>query len=307
MSLIANATSPSIVIGHAENSVASTAVGATISGGGAALTANAVLDNFGVIGGGLNNLVGTDDGNPANAVAAVVSGGNSNVAAAAYSSIGGGHSNTILSTAIGASIPGGAFNTVSAPFSMSAGVRAKALHTGSFVWGDTQAADLSTTKNNQFIVRASGGIWLGDDSDVSFPFGSLLATSSGGYLTALGLWISVSDRDKKTDFEAIDKQDLLEKVADMPLTTWKYKGDQTGSRHIGPVAQDFYHAFGVGPDDRHLAATDLAGVSLAAIQALYQRVSALEEEVRILRQHLEANPMPQPSVNIKRAASDRRP
>lgn len=288
LSLIDNATCPSIIVGHVDNAILDAAVGASIGGGGASASANVVYDDFGVIGGGLNNILGTNDADPTTTAGAVIAGGDSNVVAAAYGSIGGGQSNTILSTAIGACIPGGVLNTVSAPYSLAAGVRAKALHTGSFVWGDSQSADLVTTDDNQFIVRAEGGIWLGDDSAVSFPFGSLLATSSGGYLTALGVWISVSDRDKKTDFQEIDKQELLEKVADMPVTTWSYKGDETDSRHIGPVAQDFYHSFGVGPDERHVAATDLSGVSLAAIQALYERVTALEEEVRVLRAQVES-------------------
>ncbi|UYV14217.1 MAG: tail fiber domain-containing protein [Phycisphaera sp.] len=292
LSLIEDAVCPSIIIGHVDNAILDAAAGVSIGGGGASLAANVVYDDYGVIGGGLNNILGTNDGDPTTTVGAVIAGGDSNVAAAAYSSIGGGQLNTILSTAVGASIPGGVLNTVSAPYSLAAGVRAKALHTGSFVWGDSQAADLSTTQDNQFIVRAEGGIWLGDDSAVSFPLGSLLATSSGGYLTALGLWISVSDRDKKTDFEEFDKQDLLEKVADLSVTTWMYKDDETGSRHIGPVAQDFYHAFGVGPDERHVAATDLSGVSLAAIQALYERVTALEAEVVSLRAQVESKDRP---------------
>lgn len=287
LSLIPGAVSPTIIFGHPNNNIASTAIGVSIGGGGASMTPNLAYEDYAVIGGGLNNIVGIDDGDATLARAAVVAGGDSNLAAAAYSSIGGGQDNTISSTGIGASIPGGVLNLCSAPYSLAAGVRAKALHAGSFVWGDSQSADVSTTMPNQFIVRASGGIWLGDDSAVSFPLGSLLATSSGGYLTALGVWISVSDRDKKEAFEEIDKQDLLRRVADMPVTTWSFKGDETGTRHIGPVAQEFHGAFRVGPDERHLAATDMAGVSLAAIQALYERLTVLEAELVELRSTVE--------------------
>src|SRR2546422_1818102 len=41
---------------------------------------------------------------------------------------------------------------------------------------------------------------------------------------------------------------LFRSVA-LPVQTWEYKSDGA-TRHLGPVAQDFYAAFGVGPDDR---------------------------------------------------------
>ena len=49
-------------------------------------------------------------------------------------------------------------------------------------------------------------------------------------------------------------------------------------RHIGPVAQDFHAAFGVGADDKHIAAIDRDGVALAAIQALNTEVTRLRQE-----------------------------
>lgn len=50
-------------------------------------------------------------------------------------------------------------------------------------------------------------------------------------------------------------------------------------RHIGPTAQDFYAAFGVGEDEQHISMVDADGVALAAIQALYQLVQ--EQGVQI--------------------------
>ena len=41
------------------------------------------------------------------------------------------------------------------------------------------------------------------------------------------------------------------------------------------MAQDFYAAFAVGPDDKHIATVDADGVALAAIQGLNQK---LEEQ-----------------------------
>lgn len=52
---------------------------------------------------------------------------------------------------------------------------------------------------------------------------------------------------------------------------------------VGPMAQDFRSTFGVGGDDRSIAAVDANGVTMAAVQALYLRVEALEQETRALR------------------------
>ena len=61
--------------------------------------------------------------------------------------------------------------------------------------------------------------------------------------------------------------------------------------HIGPMAQDFHAAFGVGADDKHIATVDADGVALAAIQGLNQKVegevTALRAENAALKQRLE--------------------
>ena len=79
----------------------------------------------------------------------------------------------------------------------------------------------------------------------------------------------------------------------MPISYWNFKTDPA-TRHVGPMAQDFYAAFNVGPDDKHIATVDEGGVALAAIQGLNQkledtlkekeaRISALEKEVGELK------------------------
>ena len=57
-------------------------------------------------------------------------------------------------------------------------------------------------------------------------------------------------------------------------------------RHLGPVAQDFYRAFRLGGDDRHISTIDAEGVALAAIQALHQENRALARENRNLAARL---------------------
>jgi hypothetical protein len=54
----------------------------------------------------------------------------------------------------------------------------------------------------------------------------------------------------------------------MPITSWSYRVDEENVRHIGPTAQDFHTAFGLGSDDTTIGGVDAAGVALAAGQAL---------------------------------------
>ncbi|MCL4790397.1 MAG: tail fiber domain-containing protein, partial [Verrucomicrobia bacterium] len=72
-------------------------------------------------------------------------------------------------------------------------------------------------------------------------------------------------------FQPVNPQEVLEKVAALPVSRWNYK-DDTRVRHLGPMAQDFHAAFGVGPDDKHIATVDADGVALAAIQGLNEKV-----------------------------------
>jgi hypothetical protein len=87
---------------------------------------------------------------------------------------------------------------------------------------------------------------------------------------------------------------VLAKVVSLPITTWNYKAE-ADARHIGPMAQDFYSAFGVGPDDKHIAFLDEGGVAFAAIQGLNQKLEqrdakldALQKDVRELKALVEA-------------------
>lgn len=97
-----------------------------------------------------------------------------------------------------------------------------------------------------------------------------------------------SDRNQKEHFAPVDVQEVLGKVATLPITTWNYKDRKAEIRHIGPMAQDFAAAFGVGEDNRSINVVDANGVALAAIQALYQQLQEQTAEIRTLRTELDA-------------------
>jgi Chaperone of endosialidase len=107
-------------------------------------------------------------------------------------------------------------------------------------------------------------------------------------LTFGGSGVDNSDRALKEGFEPINPRAILAQVATLPIERWSYKGE--APRHLGPMAQDFVAAFGLGADDRHIFPLDAAGVALAAIQALHDlaaaqqaRLEALERELTALR------------------------
>jgi hypothetical protein len=89
-----------------------------------------------------------------------------------------------------------------------------------------------------------------------------------------------SDRNLKENFEPISPIEVLEKVAALPISFWNFK-QSTTERHLGPMAQDFHSAFGLGGDDRHIAVLDEGGVALAAIQGVDQKLR--EKDVQIQR------------------------
>lgn len=103
-----------------------------------------------------------------------------------------------------------------------------------------------------------------------------------------------SDRNRKTEITPITPQDVLDKVASLPISTWSYTFEESDIRHIGPMAQDFYGLFEVGEDDTHIHAIDAFGVSLASIQALNEQMVEMESRL-IELEHRTSTPL-SPSV-----------
>ena len=88
-----------------------------------------------------------------------------------------------------------------------------------------------------------------------------------------------SDRNQKKNIEPIDTAMVLARVVNMPVSQWNYKVDDDEVRHLGPMAQDFYAAFGLGQDDKHITSIDASGVSLAAIQELNKQLELQKEMI----------------------------
>jgi hypothetical protein len=222
---------------------------------------NLVTDESGTISGGGSNQAGNGSDTTTDASYATVGGGWDNTAAAAYSSIGGGDQNNAYGAY--ASVPGGQQNLAFGDWSLAAGRRAQAVHDGSILFADSVDANFNSAANDEFAVRATGGVRLVLGVNGITPTWTC-AVSNGG------TWSCSSDRNLKENLVAAEGPALLERLSQMPIYTWNAKGVDPSLRHIGPMAQDFYAAFDLGEDDKHISTIDLDGVALASIQALYQ-------------------------------------
>jgi hypothetical protein len=108
--------------------------------------------------------------------------------------------------------------------------------------------------------------------------GSVAATS----------FITTSTRDAKTDTEKADPHEVLEKLAGLEIAKWRFKSEAEGIRHLGPFAEDFKEAFGLGQSDKAIELQDASGVALAAIKALYLEVQQLKKQNAELLRRLPA-------------------
>jgi hypothetical protein len=193
----------------------------------------------------------------------------------------------------------GSRSTASGRYSMALGLRATASgdysvalgsyastnsFAGAFILADQSTViPINNSANNQFIGRFAGGYRLLTNA----------VGSTGVNLNAGGSsWNVVSDSTKKELRRPVDGNAFLARINRMRLDSWNYIGqDPRTFRHYGPMAQDFFAAFGhdalgVIGNDTSIAQADFDGVNLIAIQALYRRVLALEADNARLRQQL---------------------
>jgi hypothetical protein len=133
----------------------------------------------------------------------------------------------------------------------------------------------------EMLIRTDGSVKIGPGGTQKF------ALDTVGNLTIQGTLTELSDASAKQGFEAVDGAAVLGRLAGLPISEWMYRSDPTQARHVGPVAQDFYAAFGLGADNRHIAPRDMAGIALVAAQELQSQNARLTAENEELRERLE--------------------
>jgi hypothetical protein len=141
--------------------------------------------------------------------------------------------------------------------------------------------------SNEVMRVVNGAVGIG--TGTAMPVSALQVV---GTVTATA-FNPPSDRNLKENFAPVSPREVLDKVAALPISRWNFIGD-AATPHVGPMAQDFHAAFGLGTDDKHIATVDADGVALAAIQGLNQkveekdaRITALETKLAKLKQMVE--------------------
>ena len=142
-----------------------------------------------------------------------------------------------------------------------------------------QGGGYSSTSHVSLTIGGNGNVGIGTTTP-SNP----LEMASGAYVSSGGVWTNVSDRNLKENFTSVNDKSLLEKIASLPISEWNYKAENSSVKHIGPVAQDFYAAFNLGEDDKHISTVDASGVALAAIQSLDRQAKEQDSRIAALQQ-----------------------
>lgn len=289
------------------------AAGATIAGGGTTDFPQAVNAPFGTISGGRGNTVGSSfgtvaggsgntaggdtatvgggDDNRAGGDLATVSGGVSNSASGPYATVTGGRQNEAtgeFATVLGGklNIAGGQYaavfgfnSTANGESSFAAGNEVTAGDKGAFVLGDSSGGGFASAAEDELAARFAGGIRLRTSADAST--GCNLPAGSGS-------WDCTSDARLKHAFRAVDRDELLQQLRGMPISSWQYRAESGRVRHLGPTAQAFKAAFGLGRGSTTIGQLDEAGVALAAGQALAERADAADARIDRLERRLAA-------------------
>ncbi len=160
---------------------------------------------------------------------------------------------------------------------IGAGLRAS--HSGAFVTGDANGVFTSSAANS-FNARFAGGYELFTDATATIG----VRVPAGG-----NSWASISDSTLKSNYLPADPELLLSRLDDLRLGTWNYTSQPRTRRHYGPMAQEFFAAYGrdfygsIG-NSTTLQSADVDGVLFILIKGLKDRNEALEERV----EHLES-------------------
>ena len=89
----------------------------------------------------------------------------------------------------------------------------------------------------------------------------------------------MSSKDSKTNKKK--SMGVLDAVKSMPVEEWEYKqgmGDGGGKKHVGPYAEDFQRATGLG-NGKEISIIDAVGVNMGATQELARQVERIERKL----------------------------
>lgn len=169
-----------VIAGGFRNLIQSNASDSTISGGNGNFIGP--FEVGAVIGGGVDNsnisYIGT------------IGGGFLNAANGSYATVSGGFENAASTYA---TVPGGYSNLASGVYSFAAGTQAQAVHLGTFIWADSQGTPYSSDRNNQFKIRAGGGVQMDVSGSAGLNPAAVTISSTSG--SGVGLYVAQASSD----------------------------------------------------------------------------------------------------------------
>ena len=170
----------------------------------------------------------------------------------------------------------------------------------------TGALQNNTTGSFNTAIGAGANVSAGNLTNATaIGFGALVNASNkirlgNAAVTVIGgevAFTAVSDKTQKENFQPVDGEEVLGKIRGFELSSWNFIGhDPKKFRHYGPMAQDFFVAFGhdgVGQigSETTINSGDMAGILMIAVQALEKRTAELkqkEAQIAVLESRLEA-------------------
>ena len=281
----------------------------SVVGGGRANIADSLYSTigggYGNTAGGVYSTIGGGTGNITYNFYSSVCGGVQNTAGGSQSSVGGGFGNGAYGAR--STISGGWYNTINGDQSTVCGGYNNSIDglrsciLGGYSNDIGVDADYSlafgraVSIDSSFQVVFFDGTYSGRfglnrdeiNGGISHPIhvGTSASNGNGAHLTAGGTWTNGSSHEFKENFKVLDPDELIDKIFSLDITSWNYI--DSDEKHIGPMAEDFVSAFDVGTiresdgqrENQYLAAGDVAGIALAGIQALLDKIEELEKRI----------------------------
>jgi hypothetical protein len=171
--------------------------------------------------------------------------------------------------------------TANNDYSVALGYRASNnTHTGTMVMGDESTTDsVRNQADNEFRIRYNGGIRLRVSTAANGNTPGAGGNVGCDLTVAVPSWTCASSRTLKENYLSVDGEYVLSRLRDMPITTWSMIGADASVRHLGPVAEDFHRAFGLGIGETTIGMGDIDGVNIAAAKALEVRTRDLQDQL----------------------------
>jgi len=140
--------------------------------------------------------------------------------------------------------------------------------------------NLSTNGLRRLHISQSGLVGIGTTSPAERLHVNGNAFIDGTFEVTAGL-TNPSSRTLKNQFVSLEASTILAKLAALDIQQWTYI-DRPKEKHVGPVAEDFYEAFGLGQGNKNISTIDADGIMMLALQALKKENEELKGRLLIL-------------------------